>query len=109
MVSRGSWLLGMACALIPDVDVIGFHFGVHYGDLLGHRGITHSLLFAAVLSVLIAIGAGSRRSDRAHTKTLVLYLFVVYGHLVPGGNKRAVDQLDDVPGATGRNLEGGRG
>lgn len=24
----------------------------------------------------------------------------IYGHLVPGGNKRAVDQLDDVPGAT---------
>jgi len=27
-----------------------------------------------------------------------------YGHLVPGGNKAAVDRLDDVPAATIRNL-----
>jgi inner membrane protein len=47
-------LLGMACAVVPDIDVIGFQFGIHYGDLLGHRGITHSLAFAAVLSILVA-------------------------------------------------------
>jgi inner membrane protein len=47
-------LLGMVCTVIPDIDVIGFHFGIHYGDLLGHRGITHSLPFAAVLSILVA-------------------------------------------------------
>src|SRR5579871_6738063 len=41
-------------ACLPDVDVIGFHFGVHYGDLWGHRGMTHSLLFAAVVGVLAA-------------------------------------------------------
>jgi hypothetical protein len=27
-----------------------------------------------------------------------------YGHLVPGGNKAAVDKLDDGPGAAIRNL-----
>jgi len=27
-----------------------------------------------------------------------------YGHLVPGGNKAAVDRLDDASGATIRNL-----
>jgi len=26
-----------------------------------------------------------------------------YGHLVPGGNRAAVDRLDDAPGATIRN------
>ena len=26
-----------------------------------------------------------------------------YGHLVPGGNKAAVDRLDDAPDATSRN------
>jgi inner membrane protein len=35
---------------MPDLDVIGFHFGVHYGDFWGHRGFTHSLLFAALLA-----------------------------------------------------------
>jgi inner membrane protein len=46
--------LGALCAAIPDLDVIGFRFGIHYGDLLGHRGLTHSLLFAAVLAALAA-------------------------------------------------------
>ncbi len=44
--------LGALCAAIPDLDVIGFRFGIHYGDLLGHRGLTHSFLFAAVLAAL---------------------------------------------------------
>ncbi|MEE2981862.1 MAG: metal-dependent hydrolase [Pseudomonadota bacterium] len=26
----------------PDVDVIGLHFGIAYGDQLGHRGFRHS-------------------------------------------------------------------
>jgi hypothetical protein len=29
---------GAACSVIPDLDVIGFRFGLHYGDFRGHRG-----------------------------------------------------------------------
>ncbi len=42
------------CSVLPDFDVVGFSFGVHYGDLWGHRGMMHSLVFAA--SVGGAIG-----------------------------------------------------
>jgi len=42
--------LGAVCSVIPDLDVIGFHFGIHYGDFWGHRGFTHSLPFAALLA-----------------------------------------------------------
>jgi inner membrane protein len=41
---------GLFCSVIPDLDVIGFHFGVRYADLWGHRGFTHSLCFAILLS-----------------------------------------------------------
>ncbi len=44
------WVLAAICAALPDIDVIGFAFGIPYGALFGHRGLTHSLLFAAVLS-----------------------------------------------------------
>jgi inner membrane protein len=47
------WVLGAAVAALPDVDSIGFRFGIAYGDVLGHRGLTHSLLFAAVLSAVV--------------------------------------------------------
>ena len=42
-------------AAFPDVDVIGFRFGIQYGDMLGHRGLTHSLAFAFILGCLVAL------------------------------------------------------
>ena len=41
------WSVGAVCTVFPDVDVIGFHYGIPYGDFWGHRGFTHSLIFAA--------------------------------------------------------------
>lgn len=57
---------GMVLTILPDADVIGFRFGIAYGDLLGHRGLTHSLFFALVFGGLAAwpaarwTGAGFR-------------------------------------------------
>ena len=39
---RRFWALSIFCACIADADVIGFAFGIQYGDVLGHRGFTHS-------------------------------------------------------------------
>lgn len=47
------WITGAVCSMLPDLDVIGFRFGVHYGDFWGHRGFTHSLLFAALLATIV--------------------------------------------------------
>lgn len=51
------WLLGMFCSVIPDADVIGFDFGIHYGDPWGHRGASHSIVFAIGLAFLIMLVA----------------------------------------------------
>ena len=48
------WALSVLCSILPDADVIGFAFGIEYGDLLGHRGLTHSLSFALFISLVIA-------------------------------------------------------
>jgi inner membrane protein len=51
------WVVGALCSVIPDLDVLGFRFGIQYGDFGGHRGFTHSLLFAALLaSAVVVIG-----------------------------------------------------
>jgi inner membrane protein len=42
--------LGAFCSVLPDLDVIGFYVGIQYGDLWGHRGLTHSVVFAALLA-----------------------------------------------------------
>jgi inner membrane protein len=48
------WLLAVLCAVLPDADVVAFAFGVPYGSMFGHRGLTHSLAFAAALGVAVA-------------------------------------------------------
>lgn len=48
------WTLGVICAVLPDVDVVAFWFNVPYEHVLGHRGLSHSLLFAAVLGGVVA-------------------------------------------------------
>jgi inner membrane protein len=61
--------------VLPDADVVGFHFGIRYQDFWGHRGFTHSLLFAAILAtsaVLLTFRLGAA-GDR---RLLWFYLFL---------------------------------
>src|SRR5262245_1633660 len=47
------WALSALCAVLPDADVIGFSWGVGYGSMWGHRGLSHSLCFALLLSIVV--------------------------------------------------------
>jgi inner membrane protein len=49
-VPKRVWVIGTICSVLPDTDVIGFRFGIRYGDFWGHRGFTHSIAFAAILA-----------------------------------------------------------
>ena len=50
------WSLMIACSILPDIDSIGFRLGIPYSSFWGHCGITHSLIFAAILGVCVAAG-----------------------------------------------------
>jgi inner membrane protein len=52
-LSRRFWTLSLLCSLFPDVDVFGYMLGVDYGHFWGHRGFTHSLSFALLLSLVV--------------------------------------------------------
>ena len=54
--------------------MIGFSFGVHYGDFWGHRGFTHSFFFAVALAavMLLMFPQGTLGIGRA---SLWLYFF----------------------------------
>lgn len=69
------WLLSALCAVMPDADVVAFDFGISYGDVFGHRGLTHSLLFAllAACAVVAVFFRGAEFKKRA----LVVYFFLV--------------------------------
>lgn len=54
-----AWLLaaGVVAAMLPDADVLAFALHIPYADAFGHRGASHSLLFAGGLAVLAAVWA----------------------------------------------------
>lgn len=75
-------ILSAAASILPDADVIGFRFGVQYGDLLGHRGLSHSLLFAALLALAIALAAfpAERRFSASWWRLWAWFAFITASH-----------------------------
>ncbi|MBS0214207.1 MAG: metal-dependent hydrolase [Proteobacteria bacterium] len=52
---------GVVASMLPDIDVIAFALHIPYESAFGHRGATHSLLFAVLVAVI-----GALLSDRLH-------------------------------------------
>ena len=62
--------------MFPDIDVIGFRYGVPYADFWGHRGFTHSLLFAALLAAGVTVILASSTVPQIGRLSLFGYLFI---------------------------------
>jgi inner membrane protein len=65
-------------SLLPDADVIGFPMGIAYGAPWGHRGATHSLVFAAAIAVVVGLVAKGARL--AALRTALIAWAVVTSH-----------------------------
>src|SRR5512146_2453815 len=64
-VPKRAFVAAAICSAIPDLDVIGFRFDVKYADFWGHRGFTHSLVFAALLAMLVVFVFFRQRTPKA--------------------------------------------
>jgi len=42
----------IVASMLPDIDAIGFWLGVPYGSTFGHRGFTHSIVFAVLIGIV---------------------------------------------------------
>ncbi|WP_020529482.1 metal-dependent hydrolase [Flexithrix dorotheae] len=71
------YILGVLCAMFPDADVLGFQFGIAYSDFLGHRGFSHSLVFALIMAILIQRIFYKKVDFRSKAGiTLIFYFFI---------------------------------
>ena len=66
------------CAAFPDLDVLGFRFGIPYDSPCGHRGCTHSLVFALVFGTLVALVGFRKKQDRF--KIAILLVLATASH-----------------------------
>ncbi len=42
-------------AIIPDIDLLGYFFNIPINNIFGHRGFTHSLIFAFLLALAVSL------------------------------------------------------
>jgi inner membrane protein len=75
-VPKRVWAVAAACSAIPDLDVVGFRLGVPYGNFWGHRGFTHSLVFAALLAGVTMIVGFRHGVPGLRRPSLLSYLFL---------------------------------
>ena len=66
-------IAGVAVSVMPDLDVLAFRYSISYASNFGHRGFSHSLLFAVVLAL---IGAGAFRYSRTSFGRVFAFLFL---------------------------------
>jgi inner membrane protein len=72
------WVLSVVCAMLPDIDVVSFSLGIRYSDMLGHRGLTHSLPFALIVGSLAAWLTLQEPSQSGKTwLVFLIYFFIV--------------------------------
>lgn len=79
---------GVVCALLPDLDVLAFRLGIDYADLFGHRGLSHSLVFAlgvGFLGFLVAPLLRARRTTAFWICFLAVAAHIALDAMTSGG------------------------
>ena len=79
-VPQKIFFLGAFCTIVPDFDVVGLLFGIEYASLFGHRGFTHSLLFAVLFSGIIAFGFLRKRTDLSPVPCFIFLFLCTASH-----------------------------
>lgn len=74
-------LAGVVASALPDLDVLTFPLGIPYDAALGHRGFTHSVVFAVLAAVAAASAARALRTTRARAFWFVLVSMASHGLL----------------------------
>jgi inner membrane protein len=102
-VPRRYWIAAALVATIPDVDILFVLLGARYRGMWGHRGITHSLLFAFVAAAAATLWVRARdRSIPAGPLYGVLLLAAASHGFLDGLMASGVGVAFFAPFSTGR-------
>jgi inner membrane protein len=68
-------------SMVPDADVIAFKFGIPYESQWGHRGFSHSILFALIVSALFIFFSKQLRAKPATVYLICFFSMISHGLL----------------------------
>ncbi len=75
------FLLFGTLSVLPDLDLVAVALH-HSRTVLGHRGVTHSLMFAAIVATLVAIFASRLAPGSSRIRTFAVAFLVGASHAV---------------------------
>ena len=80
-IKNYKWLLLLAIlsSVLPDLDVLTFNFGIPYSHPFGHRGFTHSIVFAIIWAILLMFLFG--KQNRVLWFIVIFFSTVFHGIL----------------------------
>lgn len=87
-LTKKLFFLCVILTCLPDADVIAFRFGIPYSSQWGHRGFTHSIVFAIVTGLVCMLFSKKLGADK---KTVFVTTFLstlshtVFDALTNGG------------------------
>jgi inner membrane protein len=70
------WAAGILAGMAPDLDVIAFSLGIPYAHPLGHRGLSHSLPFAAAFAAMLTFALFPRAVPSVSRTRAFAFLFL---------------------------------
>ena len=75
-LSGGIIIAGMVLSILPDIDVLSFLFGIPYESVWGHRGLTHSILFAVAVASIMTFWLFPKQDNQNSRATVFIYFFL---------------------------------
>src|SRR3954464_15660892 len=82
-LGKKALIIGAIAQSVPDIDFVASFWLPTAGDLVAHRAITHSLLFIALLTPLIAFLSGRlfKKANLPFGKWMLLWGLEMFIHL----------------------------
>lgn len=82
-LGRKAMVIGALAQSIPDADFVTSYWMTTAADLLAHRGFTHSMLFAVLISLLLGAVSSKifRRNNISMGKWVLIWGIQVFMHL----------------------------
>jgi inner membrane protein len=75
------WVALAVVAMLPDADVVIYPLGLNAPHILGHRGLTHSLPFAAIVAaLLVRLLFRAREWHSSWPRLWLLYFLAIASH-----------------------------
>ena len=80
-ISQRLVIAGICASMLPDLDVLAFRFNIAYDNALGHRGASHSIVFALLIACVMLFFSRSLRSTPLKTFAFIFMSAVSHGLL----------------------------